>query len=93
MPIVSEIAWVVEELPPKQRAEVEQTGITLTGGCALLRGFPELVSHHLGIPATVAKDPLSCTILGIESIIADLSALSLEGRRFATGAVRANGGA
>jgi len=93
MPIVSEVAWVVEELPPKQRAEVEESGITLTGGCALLRGFPELISHHLGIPAAVAKDPLSCTILGIESITADLSALSLEGRRFAAGSSRTNGGA
>jgi rod shape-determining protein MreB len=93
MPIVTEIAWVVEELPPKQKAEVEQNGITLTGGCALLRGFPELIAHHLNIPTTVAKDPLSCTILGIESIIADLSALSLEGRRFTLGAARTNGGA
>jgi rod shape-determining protein MreB len=92
MPIVSEIAWVIEELPPKQRAEVTESGVTLTGGCALLRGFPELISHHLNLPATVAKDPLSCTVLGLESIIADLSALSLEGRRFATSA-RANGGA
>jgi len=93
MPIVSEIAWVMDGLPTKQRAEVEQNGITLTGGCALLRGFPELVTHHLNLPATVAKDPLSCTILGIESITADLSALTLEGRRFAVGAGRANGGA
>jgi rod shape-determining protein MreB len=93
IPIVSEIAWVVDELPPKQRAEVGRAGITLTGGSALLRGFPELVSHHLGLPATVAKDPLSCTILGIESILGDLRALSLEGRRFATGPARTNGGA
>ncbi|MGQ9730911.1 MAG: rod shape-determining protein [Candidatus Zipacnadales bacterium] len=91
MPIVNEIAWVIDELPPKQRAEVEQNGITLTGGCALLRGFPELITHHLGIPTTVAKDPLSCTILGIESIIADLRALSMEGRRFAVGPARLNG--
>jgi len=93
MPIVNEVAWVLEELPPKQRAEVEQAGLTLTGGCALLRGLPELLSHHLGLPVTVAKDPLSCTILGIESIIADLGALTLEGRRFVVGAPRANGGA
>ncbi|MBM3497927.1 MAG: rod shape-determining protein [Armatimonadetes bacterium] len=84
LPIVGEIAWVLEDLPPKQRAEVEESGVTLTGGCALLRGFPELITHHLGIPATVAKDPLSCTILGLESITADLSALTLEGRRFAS---------
>ncbi len=91
-PIISEIAWVLEELPPKQRAEVDQRGAVLTGGCALLRGFPELITHRLGIPAVVAKDPLSCTILGIESILADLSALTMDGRRFSLGASRQNGG-
>lgn len=92
MPIVDEVSWVLEELPPKQRMEIEQTGITLTGGCALLRGLPEMISHHLNIPATLAKDPLSCTILGIESIVADLRALTLDGRRFVVGGARANGG-
>ena len=91
MPIINEIAWVLEELPPKQRAEVEDCGVVLTGGCALLRGFPELITHRLNIPATVAKDPLSCTILGIESILADLSALTMDGRRFSMGAGRTNG--
>ena len=93
LPIVNEIGWLVQELPPKQRMEVEQRGVVLTGGCALLRGFPELISHRLGLPAIVAKDPLSCTILGIESILADLSALTMEGRRFSLKAGRTNGSA
>jgi len=91
LPITNEIGWVVDELPPRQRAEVEQSGIVLTGGCALLRGLPELVTHRLGLPCKVAKDPLSCTILGIESILGDLRALSLQGRRFSLTAPRTNG--
>jgi rod shape-determining protein MreB len=91
LPIINDIAWVVDELPPRQRAEVEQTGLVLTGGCALLRGFPDLITHRLGLPARIAKDPLSCTILGIEAILGDLNALSLEGRRFSLTAGRSNG--
>ena len=91
LPIINEIGWIIDELPPRQRAEVEQSGVVLTGGCALLRGFPDLVTHRLGVPATVAKDPLSCTILGLESILGDLRALTLGGRRFSLTAPRANG--
>ena len=90
-PIINEIGWLIEELPPKQRAEVEENGVTLTGGGALLRGLPELITHRLGVSATVAKDPLSCTILGLESILGDLSALTMDGRRFSATASRANG--
>jgi rod shape-determining protein MreB len=66
--------------------------VTLTGGGALLRGLPELITHRLGLNATVAKDPLSCTILGIESILGDLSALTLDGQRFSLAGGRLNGG-
>jgi rod shape-determining protein MreB len=90
-PVVNEIGWIIEELPPKQRAEIEESGVTLTGGGALLRGLPELITHRLGISATVARDPLSCTILGIESILGDLSALTMDGRRFSATASRVNG--
>lgn len=90
-PIINEIGWIIEELPPKQRAEVEKNGITLTGGGALLRGFPDLITHRLGLGAVVARDPLSCTILGIESILGDLGALTMDGRRYSATASRGNG--
>lgn len=81
-PIYDEIAWLIEQLPPKARAELGTHGITLTGGTALLKGLPEHIADRLGCPARVATDPMSCTILGLQSIVNDMNALSLGGRRF-----------
>lgn len=82
IPIYDEIAWLIEQLPPKARAEIGANGITLTGGTARLKGLSEQMASWLGVPVTVATDPMSCTILGLQSIVNDMGALSLEGRRF-----------
>jgi rod shape-determining protein MreB len=82
-PIGGEIRWLLEGLPPERRAELAANGMALTGGTALLRGLASLMEEQTKLPVTVAQDPLSCTILGIESILDDLDSLSLSGRRFA----------
>lgn len=82
LPIYDEVAWLIEQLPPKARAEIGANGVVLTGGTSLLRGLPEHMADVLGVPVQVATDPMSCTILGLQSILNDMSALSLEGRRF-----------
>lgn len=81
-PVYDEIAWLIEELPPKPRAELGANGIVLTGGTALLKGLAEHMAEWLGLPVRVATDPMSCTILGLQSIVNDMQALSLGGRRF-----------
>ena len=83
-PLLDELTWVVEELPESSRRELELGGVVLTGGCTLLRGIEELFRERLQLPVTSAADPLSCTILGLETILNDLSTLSLNGRRFGT---------
>jgi rod shape-determining protein MreB and related proteins len=85
--IVGEIAWLLEELPPRQQSEISANGAVLTGGGALLEGVDAFLAQRLGIPVKVATDPLSCTILGLESVLSDPDAVSLGGRRF-----RATGG-
>lgn len=77
-----EIAWLIEQLPPKGRAELGANGIILTGGTALLKGLPEHMADWLGVPVRVATDPMSCTILGLQSIANDMQALSLGKRHF-----------
>ncbi len=80
-PLVDELRWILENLPRQQRAEVEEEGILLSGGCSLLDGLESYLARQLGLPVTTATDPMSCTILGLETILEDLSALSLGGRR------------
>ena len=85
--IVSEAAWLMDELPPRQQSEIAANGAVLTGGGALLGGVDGFLAERLGIPVRLATDPLSCTILGLEALLRDREGISLEGRRFkATGA-------
>lgn len=83
--VVGEIAWVLEELPPRQQTEVAASGAVLTGGGALLGGIDAFMSEWLGIPVRIATDPPSCTILGLEAVLNDPHAVSLDGRRFRAG--------
>jgi rod shape-determining protein MreB and related proteins len=81
-PIASEALWILDALPERQLDEITQVESILTGGCAQLRGITDLLSDELALRFTAAPDPMSCTILGLEAILNDLEALSLDGRRF-----------
>jgi len=83
MPIVRELNWILGNLRAERRAELANTGLVLTGGSSLLRGLPAMFEDRLHVPVTVARDPLSCTVLGIEYIMGNLENLSLDGRRYA----------
>lgn len=81
-PAASEVLWILDSLPERQLDEITQVEGILTGGCVQLRGIAELLSDELAMRFTAAPDPMSCTILGLEAILNDLEALSLDGRRF-----------
>lgn len=85
LPIAEELSWMAGELPAKVRTQLTTTGAVLTGGTALLRGLPEFLSSHVGVPLTVATDPMACTMLGLQAILNNLHALSLDGRRVSFG--------
>lgn len=81
-PIAGEIQWMLEDLPDRQVEEIAACDAFLTGGCGRMRGAAEVLSAELALPMQTATDPMSCTILGLEAIVNDLAALSLDGRRF-----------
>ena len=62
--IVDTIRTTLEKTPPELAADIIDTGITLTGGGALLRGFAELIAEETGIAVIVAPNPLDCVVLG-----------------------------
>ena len=64
MQIVDAVRTTLEKTPPELSADIIDRGITLTGGGALLRGFAQLVADEIGIPVTVADNPLDCVVLG-----------------------------
>lgn len=63
--IVTRIKGVLEITPPELSSDIIDRGIVLTGGTALLRGFPQLISEATQVAAHVAPDPLSCVAIGL----------------------------
>lgn len=66
---------VLEATPPDLLSDVVETGLTLTGGGALLQGLPEHLSHALSIPVILAEDPLTCVVRGAGAALDELEKL------------------
>ena len=62
--IIDAVRLTLEKTPPELSADIIDSGITLTGGGALLRGLDELMSEETGIDVFVAENPLDCVVLG-----------------------------
>ncbi len=62
--IIGAVRAVLEETPPELSSDIIDKGMILTGGGALLRGLPELLTEVTGVPCFVADDPLSCVAVG-----------------------------
>jgi len=62
--IITAIKETLEETSPEIAADVIDHGIVLTGGGALLRHLPEVISEATKVPVFVAQDPLDCVAVG-----------------------------
>ena len=62
--IITAIKETLEETSPEIAADVIDHGIVLTGGGALLRHLPDVISEATKVPVFVAQDPLDCLAVG-----------------------------
>lgn len=62
--IVLAIKQALELTPPELSADLIESGITLTGGGALLRGIDLLIAQHTKLKVTIAENPLLCVAKG-----------------------------
>lgn len=62
--IVKAATNVLEQTPPELSADIVNKGIVLTGGGALLKGLPELLTKELEVPVLIAESPLTCVVEG-----------------------------
>lgn len=69
--IVEGVKNMLEITPPELAADIVDRGIVLAGGGALLRGMDQFISKHVEVPVHIAKDPLSCVVLGTEKLLND----------------------
>lgn len=62
--IITAIKETLEETSPEIASDVIDHGIVLTGGGALLRHLPDVISEATKVPVFVAQDPLDCVAVG-----------------------------
>lgn len=62
--IIRGIHSVLEKTPPELAADIAKVGMDLAGGGSLLRNIDLYIKEELGIPAKIAKDPLTCVARG-----------------------------
>ncbi|ULQ59988.1 rod shape-determining protein [Brucepastera parasyntrophica] len=62
--IVEEIKRTLAQTPPELAADIVERGIVMTGGGALLKGLPKLISKETGVPVILAEKPMDCVAIG-----------------------------
>jgi rod shape-determining protein MreB len=73
--IVAAVHTCLEQAPPELAADMVDTGITLTGGGALLRGLDGLLHAETALPITVSDEPLTCVVRGAGQLLDTLDLL------------------
>lgn len=73
--IVEAIRETLERTPPELSADIVDSGITLTGGGALLGGLCELIAEETNLPVNIAEDPLTCVVLGSGMALSEMDVL------------------
>ncbi|WEV71509.1 rod shape-determining protein [Lactobacillus sp. ESL0785] len=62
--IIIAIKETLEQTSPEIAADVIDHGIVLTGGGALLKNLPDVISEATKVPVFIAQDPLDCVAIG-----------------------------
>lgn len=64
MAIVNEVKRVLENVSPDLAVDIDENGIWLAGGGALLKGWARLFRDQAGLAVNLSQDPLRSTIRG-----------------------------
>lgn len=73
--IIDTIKQTLEATPPELAADIMESGITLTGGGALLGGMDELITSETGMPVNIANEPLNCVAIGTGLVLEHIDTL------------------
>jgi rod shape-determining protein MreB len=70
--IVDAVRRALERLPPELVSDLQDTGMVLTGGGALLRGLDRRIEENTSLRVNVAEDPLTSVVMGSGKALEDL---------------------
>lgn len=70
--IIQVIKNVLRDTPPELSADIMDKGMVLSGGGSLLRNLPEKISQSIGVPCTLAEEPMLCVAKGTGVVLENL---------------------
>lgn len=73
--IIEAIKVTLERTPPELAADIIDSGITLAGGGALLKGLDKLINNETGMPVYIAENPLDCVAEGTGKVLENIDKL------------------
>lgn len=73
--VVEAIKTTLERTPPELAADIIDSGITLAGGGALLKGLDKLINNETGMPVFIAENPLDCVAEGTGKVLENIDKL------------------
>ena len=73
--IIKSIKSTLERTPPELAADLLESGITLAGGGALLRGLDRMLARETGLPVRRADDPLTAVARGTGVVLDQIDSL------------------
>ncbi|MGA3172836.1 MAG: rod shape-determining protein [Syntrophorhabdales bacterium] len=62
--IVDAVSRALEKLPPELISDLQESGVTLTGGGALLKGLDRRIAEKTSLKVNVTENPLTCVVMG-----------------------------
>ena len=73
--ILEGIKTTLERTPPELSSDIMDTGITLAGGGALLRGLDKHIETETQIKVNIAPNPLECVAIGTGKALEEIEIL------------------
>jgi rod shape-determining protein MreB len=73
--IIDAVKITLDKTPPELAADIMEQGIVLTGGGALLRGLDARLQEETDVRIVVARDPLSCVVIGAGQCLEEFETL------------------
>jgi rod shape-determining protein MreB and related proteins len=70
--ICDSVKRALEKLPPELVSDLQETGIVLTGGGALLKGLDKRIGEQTSLKVYVPEEPLTCVVMGSGKALEEL---------------------
>ncbi|HOE17481.1 MAG TPA: rod shape-determining protein [Syntrophorhabdaceae bacterium] len=71
--IIDAVKRALEKLPAEFISDLNESGIVLTGGGALLKGLAQRIENEMEIMVTIAEDPLTSVTMGCGKALEDMA--------------------